>query len=101
MRTSPLRRSPKFAFNEFSEDVPEGMLPSFSVRCQPQDVLLVLLADDGEAAFLQNPDGGDVVLLHGEGCRESGQSGAAVVVNAGASKHRLTPTFRWRTLPVL
>jgi hypothetical protein len=33
-----------------------------SVRCQLQDVLFVLLANDGEAAFLQDPDGAYVVL---------------------------------------
>jgi hypothetical protein len=35
--------------------------------------------------FVCGPSGGTTSLsaLHGEGCRESGQSGAAVVVNAG------------------
>ncbi len=47
--------------NKFPEDVPEGSYAR-SVGCQLQDVLFILLAHDGEAAFLQDPDGGDVVL---------------------------------------
>src|SRR5918911_4808343 len=54
-----------------------------SLRCQPQDVLFVLLANDGEAALLQDPSGGDVVL--GNTCIE----GAAHLHAAKKYRERL------------
>jgi hypothetical protein len=38
------------------------MLRSYLVCCQSQNVILVLLADDGKAGFLQDPDGRVIVL---------------------------------------